>query len=207
MTTHERELVDPVDLCTPDGLQLNRAALGWSRRPLHRANLVSRFGENKRWDYWAVLAGDLIISSTVADLDHLGLADVYWVDLVTGATGGHAIVVGAGEGVSLPERAGLWPIEVDQGSFDLLFSDDASGTHLSARWLESDGRPGHLDVFVALPDGHESLNVGRARPRRVKIPRLDGHLTLVIWPGRECPAWDVHRSTAESFGTMRLPWS
>jgi len=159
VTTHERELVDPVDLCTPDGLQLNRAALGWSRRPLHRANLVGRFGENKRWDYWAVLAGDLIISSTVADLDHLGLADVYWVDLATGATGGHSIVVGAGEGASLPERPGTWPIEVDQGTFDLRFSDDASGTHLSARWLESDGRPGHLDGFVALPGGHESLNV------------------------------------------------
>ncbi len=60
MTTHERELTEPVDLCTPDGTSLNPAALGWSRTPLHRANLDGCFGINKRWDYWAILAGDLV---------------------------------------------------------------------------------------------------------------------------------------------------
>ena len=40
--TPEPELTTPVDLCTPDGALLNRAALGWSRRPLHRANLLGR---------------------------------------------------------------------------------------------------------------------------------------------------------------------
>jgi hypothetical protein len=50
VATHERELTEPVDLCTPDG-ELDPAALGWSRRPLHRANLHGRFGINKRWDY------------------------------------------------------------------------------------------------------------------------------------------------------------
>jgi hypothetical protein len=37
--------------------------------------------------------------------------------------------------------------------------DDGAGTRLTATWTEADGRPGHLDVFVALPEGHESLNV------------------------------------------------
>jgi hypothetical protein len=53
MTTLEPELTKPVDLCTADG-SLNPAARGWSRRPLHRANLDGRFGLNKRWDYWAI---------------------------------------------------------------------------------------------------------------------------------------------------------
>lgn len=44
MTTHERDLQDPVDLCTPDGTGLNPEALGWSRRPLHRANLIGEHG-------------------------------------------------------------------------------------------------------------------------------------------------------------------
>ena len=57
--THENELTSEIDLCTPDGRRLNRAALGWSRRPLHRANLDGCFGINKRWDYWAILAGDV----------------------------------------------------------------------------------------------------------------------------------------------------
>jgi transposase len=33
----------------------------------------------------------------------------------------------------------------------------------------------------------------------LNFARLDGHPTLVIRPGRECPEWDVHRSTAQEF--------
>lgn len=159
MTTEERELHLPVDLCTPDGLLLNPDARGWSRRPLHRANLHGRFGLNKRWDYWAVLAGDLIVSATYADVDHLGLADVYWADLVTFETGGASIVVGAGEGISLPEMSGASPLAITRDSFSLHIIDDAQGTHLNASWNEPDGTPGTLDVVVQLPHGHESVNV------------------------------------------------
>ncbi len=159
MTTNELELTDPVDLCTPDGLRLNPAARGWSRRPLHRANLRDRFGTNKRWDYWAVLAGDLVISTTFADVDHLGLADVYWVDLVSGETGGQAIVVAGGQGIALPEVPGTAPLKVEHDGLALQIADNQQGTHLDATWTEQDGRPGRLDVFVALPVGHESLNV------------------------------------------------
>ena len=159
MTTHERELTEPVDLCTADGSLLNPAARGWSRRPLHRANLHGRFGVNKRWDYWAILAGDLVVSSVYSDIDHLGLADVYWVDLVTHETGGRAIVVPHGEGIELPELPGAAPLTVDRDGLDLRIADDETGTRLTATWTEPDGRAGRLDVTVALPAGHESLNV------------------------------------------------
>jgi hypothetical protein len=159
VTTHELELTEPVDLCTPDGASLNRAARGWSRRPLHRANLHGRFGVNKRWDYWAILAGDLVVSAVYADIDHFGLADVYWVDLTTAETGGHAIVVSGSEGIDLPERPGTAPLRVDHDGLELEIGDDERGTRLTATWTESDGRPGHLDVMVELPAGHESLNV------------------------------------------------
>src|SRR3954467_4023194 len=88
--THENELTEPVELCTPDGEHLNRAALGWSRRPLHVANLQGQFGRTKRWDYWAVLAGDVVVSAVYADVDHFGLADAWWAELATGASGGRA---------------------------------------------------------------------------------------------------------------------
>ena len=159
MTTHERELTEPVDLCTPDGASLNPAARGWSRRPLHRANLDGCFGVNKRWDYWAILAGDLVVSAVYADLDHFGLADVYWVDLTTGEAGGHGIVVGGAGGMELPERPGTAPLLVDRDGLVLRMVDDERGTRLSAAWTEHDGRPGRLDVMIDLPAGHESLNV------------------------------------------------
>ena len=79
--TRERELTRPVDLCSPDGRTLNPAARGWSRTPLHRANLRGRWGRTKRWDYWAVLAGDLVFGLVHADVDYLGLVSIWWGDL------------------------------------------------------------------------------------------------------------------------------
>ena len=158
MTTRERELTEPVDLCTADGELLNPAARGWSRTPLHRANLDARFGVNKRWDYWAILAGDLVVSSVYSDVDRFGLADVFWADLDTSESGGRAILVGHDD-VELPARPGTAPLTIDRDGLDLRIVDDAAGTRLAATWTERDGRAGRLDVTVGLPPGHESLNV------------------------------------------------
>ncbi len=157
--THENELTAEVDLCTPDGDRLNPAALGWSRRPLHRANLEGHFGTNKRWDYWAVLAGDLVVSSVYADVDHVALADVWWVDLTRGTTGGNGIITMDRGVLALPDRPGTAPLRVDRDGFVLETVDDPGGTRLRGSWTEQDGAPGRLDVYVALPAGHESLNV------------------------------------------------
>jgi hypothetical protein len=159
VTTSERELTEPVDLCTPDGARLNPAARGWSRHPLHRANLLGRPGTNKRWDYWAVLAGDLVVSAVYSDIDHFGLADVWWADLAAEETGGRAILVPAGGGVALPDVPSTAPLTIDSGGLDLRITDDDTGTRLRATWTEDDGRAGRLDVTVLLPAGHESLNV------------------------------------------------
>ncbi len=159
MTTHEPELTEPVALCTPDGASLNPAARGWSRRPLHRANLHGHHGRNKRWDYWAILAGDLVVSAVYSDVDHLGLADVWWCDLATGRTGGQGIAVRGAEGIDLPEQPGAAPLLVDRDGFVLTISDDEAGTHFEASWTERDGRPATLTALVELPAGHESVNV------------------------------------------------
>jgi hypothetical protein len=159
VTTHENELGDEVDLCTPDGDRLNPAARGWSRRPLHRANLRGRFGVNKRWDYWAVLAGDLVVSTVYADIDHFGLADVWWADLAGGAHGGHGLVTTGSDDFHLPDRPGTTPLRVERDGLALAIVDDDTGTRLRASWTEPDGRPARLDVTVALPERHESLNV------------------------------------------------
>jgi hypothetical protein len=158
--THEPELTEPVDLATPDGHRLNPAARGWSRRPLHRANLRGRWGRTKRWDYWAILAGDHVISSVYADVDYIGLADVWWVDLATGTTGGRGLVVPGAAGISLPDEPGTAPLRVRKRALDLEITDAHDGaTTLRATWRERDGTPGRLDATVALPPGHESLNV------------------------------------------------
>ncbi|HEX5613641.1 MAG TPA: DUF2804 domain-containing protein [Acidimicrobiia bacterium] len=160
MSTHEPELREPVDLALPDGYTLNPAARGWSRRPLHRANLQGVWGRTKRWDYWAILAGDLVVSSVYADVDYLGLADVWWVDLTTAVHGGRGISVPGARGFSLPDVPATAPLRVARRNFELDISDAPDGaTHLVASWRERDGRRGRLDATVELPDAHESLNV------------------------------------------------
>jgi len=157
--THERELTDAVDLCRADGRHLNPDARGWSRRPLHRANLRGRWGRTKRWDYWAILTEDLVVSVTYADVDYLGLAVVGWEDLAVHATGGRTVTVPLARGIALPEVSGERPLRHRSAHLDLELSDTGAGTRLRAAWDEPDGTPGRLDATVALPDGHESLNV------------------------------------------------
>lgn len=157
--THEPEIVEPVDLCLADGRTLAPAARGWSRVPLHTANLRGGWGRTKRWDYWCVLDPDVAVAVTYADVDYLGLATVWWVDLRTGESGGVEPLLPLARGLSLPERPGSSPLRFRRGETTVTIADDGSGTTIIAAWVERDGRSSSLDLRVDLPAGHESLNV------------------------------------------------
>lgn len=159
MPTHEPELTAAVDLCTADGTRLAPAARGWSRTPLHTANLRGQRLRTKRWDYWAVLADDLVLAITYGDVGYLGTATMWWADLRTGVEGGRDVPVPGGRGLHLPDRPGTEPLRFRSRRLALDLVDDPQGTTLLARWDEADGTPGALDVRVELPPGHESLNV------------------------------------------------
>jgi hypothetical protein len=60
----------------------------------------------------------------------------------------------------MPEQPGTEPLRIDRDGFTLEIVDDDAGTHLRGEWAEGDRRrKGCLDVSVARPPGHESLNV------------------------------------------------
>lgn len=164
--TTEPEITERVGLCQSDGRSLAPEARGWSRTPLHTCTLRGRWGRTKRWDYWAVLAGDHVVSMVYADVDYLGIADVWWADLAAGTSGGRNVPVPLARGLALPDRPGTEPLRFRSRDLDLTLVDDpilpdgtGGTTHLRAAWVEPDGRPGTCDVAVALPPGHESLNV------------------------------------------------
>ena len=77
------EITSAVPLCTPKG-QLNPAAVGWSRRPLHTANLRG-WGRTKRFDYWGIVTPDVIVGLTIASLDYAGHVSIVVVDRRTGS--------------------------------------------------------------------------------------------------------------------------
>ncbi|MEZ5320599.1 MAG: DUF2804 domain-containing protein [Microthrixaceae bacterium] len=159
MTTTEREITEAVRLCTPDGRRLDPMAKGWSRRPLHTANLRGSWGRNKKWDYWAILTGDLVVSVTYADVDYLGIVGIWWCDLATGRTGGHDDNPPGARGVELPDRPGSTPLRWTTKTMSVVISDDERGTVIDAEWREKDGTVAELHAVIELPDGHESLNV------------------------------------------------
>jgi hypothetical protein len=158
-TTTEPELTDPVELCDASGRRLQPAARGWSRRPLHTANLRGGWGRTKRWDYWAVLADDLAVSITYADVDYLGIAAVWWADLAAGVSGGREVVVPLARSLDLPDLPGSRALTYRGRDLELELADELGGTRLRASWRERDDRRGRLEAFVELPPGHGSVNV------------------------------------------------
>ncbi|MFE3899633.1 DUF2804 domain-containing protein [Streptomyces sp. NPDC059153] len=178
MATHEREITQPVDLCLPDG-RLNPAARGWSRQPMHRAN-IRGWGRTKRWEYWCVTTPTHLVALTVSDLDFLALHTVYVLEYGAGGRDFECTaIVPGGRGVHLPETiAGasgspavvVGPRRPTGGKVRIEIREENGGTRLRARCLtpsspkETSGTRGtretvEVDLFAALPAGHETLSV------------------------------------------------
>ena len=152
MATAEREITEPVELCTAAG-RLNPAAVGWTRRPLHRANLRG-WGRTKRWEYWGIVTPRHLIGLTVSSLDYAALHEVWILDRRTGREFGKQAVVALARGTELPATSGAGTVLGRGGALAIRIEQDPTGTALTARL------PGvELDLTVPLPAGHESLGV------------------------------------------------
>ncbi|MFF4193640.1 DUF2804 domain-containing protein [Nonomuraea sp. NPDC001831] len=152
MTTHERELTAPADLCLPGG-RLNPAAVGWTRTPLHWANLRG-WGRRKRWEYWGVVTPSHIIGLVASSLDYAGVHGVYVLDRATGAEFAKDVVVPLARGAVFPDRSGAGTVSVRGGGLTIDIRQDPAATVIRA------AAPGvRIDLEVPLPQGHESLGV------------------------------------------------
>ncbi|MFI9591451.1 DUF2804 domain-containing protein [Nonomuraea sp. NPDC052265] len=152
MTTHEREITAPADLCLPGG-RLDPAAVGWTRTPLHRANLRG-WGRRKQWEYWGVVTPSHIIGLVASSLDYAGVHGLYVLDRATGVEFAKDVVVPLARGAVFPDRSGAGTASVRGGGLAIDIRQDPAGTSIRA------AAPGvHLALEVPLPQGHESLGV------------------------------------------------
>ena len=154
---HEPELTQPVNLCDPRG-NLNPAAIGWSRHPLHHCNLKGHWPRKKRWNYWAVVSPTHLFSVTLSNIDYLGLPFIYLLDFETKTFTEKTLLKPCGAGCHLPSHA----------DSDVAFQDPAmpismlttdTGTHLSIGCPDFGGKPLKADFLVHRLAGHETLNV------------------------------------------------
>ena len=150
--TTEREITVSVDLCTSRG-RLNPDAVGWTRRPLHRANLRG-WGRTKRWEYWGIVTPDHIIGIVLTSLDYAGLQGIYLLDRASGTEIVKDVVTPFARGVHLPDRSGVGTATGHAGDLVIELRNDPDGTRIHAATPRID-----IDLAAGLPAGHESLGV------------------------------------------------
>src|SRR5688572_16332106 len=158
----EREIVEAAALWRSDG-SVDRAAVGWSRGPVHACRLPARWGRRKRWHYWGIITAREVVSLTIADLNYSGLGAIVVHDRVSGRSWRDVRMAPLGwRGVAWPDSAARGDVEVTRGrDFRLAFADDGAHVRLEAR-----GRGVAIDIAVERPRGHETLGVAVSRSER-----------------------------------------
>ncbi len=153
----ERELAEAVDLCGP-GARLNPAAVGWSRRPLHRCNIAGHWLRKKKWDYWCVTSDRHLFSVTLSNLDYMGLAFAYFLDFGSKRFVEKTVMAPFGAGCGLGVQVGE-DVSFRSRAMTLSFTRGGSGTRLRVSSPSFGGVPLEADLVVERPAGHETLNV------------------------------------------------
>lgn len=157
--THEREINEPVSLTLPNG-RLNRAAVGWTRHPLHDTSGIGARGtaRNKRWEYWGVMTPDHIVAVTVAMLDYATLNQVWVFDRAASTEIDASAITPLSRGVELPgslgEGEGAPPVTARVPGIETTITESAEGTR-----IVSTTKRVAIDLLAERPAGHETLGV------------------------------------------------
>ncbi|HNT55461.1 MAG TPA: DUF2804 domain-containing protein [Anaerolineaceae bacterium] len=152
----EPELTRPVDLCAGAG-RLNRAAVGWSRQPLHNCNVSGHWPRKKRWNYWCVTSPDCLFSATISHIDYLGMAFIYFLDFNTLAFAEQTIAVPLGRGFTLPPTV-TGRVAYQHQKLQLSFDDQGDRIALQAASQDLGGKSLTTTLDIHRPAGHETLN-------------------------------------------------
>lgn len=152
----EREITAPVDLCDARG-RLNPDAVGFSRRPLVRANLSGHWPRKKKWNFWNWIGPDFVFSVTLADIDLASFCSYTLTDFRDGAHWSGASYGLPGR-FALPETVEA-PVAFLGGGLE--YENRPDGGDLAVRFRGSGGKGPAVaaELRVRRPPGHESLNV------------------------------------------------
>jgi hypothetical protein len=148
----EREITTRVDLCLPDG-RLDPAAVGWSRVPLHRAN-IRGWGRTMRWDYWCVTSEEMVFAFSASSLDYLAGESAWFLDRRTGEQVSSRGLLVPARGVSFSERCGEGSVRIGAGPVRIAVDETAAGTRLRLKSAEFEA-----DLLVHRVPGRESLSL------------------------------------------------
>lgn len=146
-----------LDLTSP-GRRLNRAACGWSRLPRHRSNLQGPWLRQKRWNAWGCTTADHYLLVGLMQLDYAAIASTYLYEFASGKFQHMAVQRLLGRGLSLDE----WvegPCQFAGGGLTVDARPVAEGTRLVVSGRGNRGPAVEIDLILATPPDHESLNL------------------------------------------------
>ena len=154
---NEKELFEPVDLCTSKG-ELNKASIGWARQPIFNCNLSGRWLRKKRWNYWYTTGDDCLFSATISNLDYAGMVFVYFLDFKTKKFIEKTLTIPFGKGCKIPDNVGQ-TVEYHGKEMDISMSCRGESTRIVVKCADFGGLPLAADILVDPPAGNETLNV------------------------------------------------
>lgn len=153
----ERELTTNIDLCQPNG-RLNPTAVGWSRHPLHRCNLIGRWPRKNRWNYWAMTTESHLFSATISHLDYAGLVFIYYADFATGRFSEVTRLLPLGLGCKLADVVDA-DADYSGSGLHVAMRQTKEGVNLAVEVADFEGRPLTAQFAITTPLQHETLNV------------------------------------------------
>lgn len=152
----EPELTEPVLLCDAHG-RLNPKAVGWSRRPLVRANLHGHWPRKKKWNFWNWISPDFVFSVTVADIDFACFCGVSFTDFETKKTL-TTIALKPHGSVVMPEEVER-SIAFQSKGLDYSMRNEGGDIRVTFHAAKMAGQEVTADFVIHKPKEHETLNI------------------------------------------------
>jgi uncharacterized protein DUF2804 len=150
------ELTSPTDLCDAAG-RLNPAAVGWSRRPLVRANLRGHWPRKKRWNFWNWIAPRFVFQVTLADVDYAAFCQATLIDFDAGRTTTATALARPGS-LALPDEVAR---TVAFRSRRLRYANVRAADAMTVTFagVARGGEPIEAEFVVRVSPGQESLDL------------------------------------------------
>jgi hypothetical protein len=153
----EKEILESVNLCGSDG-KIDDKSIGWSRNPVFNCNLTGNWLRKKKWNYWCVTNSECLFSVTISNIDYVGIAFVYFLDLKTHKFIEKTIMTPFARGYSMPNTV-QETVTFKNSKMELYFIEDENGTQIVAKCKDFMGSSMEANFNVMYPEGHETLNV------------------------------------------------
>lgn len=150
----EKEITEAVKLCDANG-SLNPKAVGWSRKPIIRANLKG-WGRNKRFEYWCITTPEIVAALNVSHSDYRVTLAGFFLDLksLENMTIAEIRWLPGRRVPAMPELSGGGIIIGEGDKIEISIAPEHDGTRLR---LESERLS--IDAFAHESDSHQSMSV------------------------------------------------